>query len=146
MTYPAVLGCNVAGIVAAVGSSVSTFSVGDKVVSDTPAYVVKQPKYGAWQRYVTSKARTSCRVGPDQNLEQAIAIPFGLLTAVAALSLTLGMERPPQQGEGKVLIWGAGGSVGGYAVQYATRVSLAGRECGRKANEARLTSHRSAIP
>lgn len=49
---------------------------------------------------------------------------FPLQTAVGALQLSLGMERPGQGSfEEKVLIWGAGGAVGSYAVQYAHSVS-----------------------
>ena len=57
---------------------------------------------------------------------EAIALPFPLQTAVAALHVYLGMEVPGGRAataqEEKVLIWGAGGAVGGYAVQYAKSV------------------------
>jgi NADPH:quinone reductase-like Zn-dependent oxidoreductase len=50
-------------------------------------------------------------------------LPFPLQTAVAALHMYLGMElpgeRPADAPAQKVLVWGAGGAVGGYAVQYA---------------------------
>lgn len=49
---------------------------------------------------------------------------FPLQTAVAALHLYLGMEKPGKgKSEEKVLVWGAGGAVGSYAVQYAKSVS-----------------------
>lgn len=52
-------------------------------------------------------------------------IDFPLQTAVAALHVFLGMSKPGAGGvEGKVLIWGAGGAVGSYAVQYAKSVSV----------------------
>lgn len=58
--------------------------------------------------------------------EVAVALPFPLQTAVAALHVYLGMEVPGGRAatapEEKVLIWGAGGAVGGYAVQYAKSV------------------------
>ena len=54
------------------------------------------------------------------NFDLAVALSFPLSTAVGALHVYGGMEKP---GEGdsnaheneKVLIWGAGGAVGGYA-------------------------------
>lgn len=59
-----------------------------------------------------------------------MALPFPLQTAVGALHVYLGMELPGQAPESvskeKVLIWGAGGSVGGYAVQYAKSVGYTG--------------------
>ena len=51
-------------------------------------------------------------------------VDFPFQTAVAALHVFLGMGRPGSGNEeDKVLIWGAGGAVGGYAVQYAKSVS-----------------------
>lgn len=120
--YPTILGNNVAGTVVSVGSAVTKFAPGDRVISDTPAYTTNDNKYGGWQRLVTSKALTTCHIPPGKALEEAIAMPFALLTAVGALCYTLGMEKPPNCGEGNVLIWGASGSVGGYAVQYARSV------------------------
>jgi NADPH:quinone reductase-like Zn-dependent oxidoreductase len=53
-----------------------------------------------------------------------VLVDFPLQTAVAALHVFLGMgvagSGDPEE---KVLIWGAGGAVGSYAVQYARSVS-----------------------
>ena len=72
---------------------------------------------------------TRCQIG-DVPFDQAIALPFPLQTAVGALRVYLGMELPGQApasvSQEKVLIWGAGGSVGGYAVQYAKSVGYTG--------------------
>ena len=66
----------------------------------------------------------------DASFDQAVALPFPLQTAVGALHVYLGMELPGKAPESvsneKVLIWGAGGSVGGYAVQYAKSVGYTG--------------------
>ena len=52
-------------------------------------------------------------------------VNFPLQTAVAALHVFLGVGLPGSGEEKeKVLIWGAGGAVGSYAVQYAKSVSL----------------------
>jgi NADPH:quinone reductase-like Zn-dependent oxidoreductase len=54
-----------------------------------------------------------------------VLVDFPLQTAVAALHVFLGMGLPGSGKEkDKVLIWGAGGAVGSYAVQYAKSVSL----------------------
>nr|XP_001394807.2 alcohol dehydrogenase [Aspergillus niger CBS 513.88] len=52
--YPFILGNGVAGIVHEVGSSVTRFKKGDRVVSDTPTYQLKETKYGGWQKYVVT--------------------------------------------------------------------------------------------
>jgi len=68
------------------------------------------------------------------SFEQAVLVDFPLQTAVAALHWFLGMGKPEDKDakEEKVLIWGAGGAVGSYAVQYAKSVSVASMlSCGR---------------
>ncbi|CAI7620640.1 unnamed protein product [Penicillium pancosmium] len=117
--YPFILGNGVAGVVEEVGPSVTKFKKGDRVVSDTPNYQLRQPKYGGWQKYVVGAEATTAKVPANTTFEDAAAIPFALLTAVAALHLKLGMGRPKTNRSGKALIWSASGSVGGYAVQYA---------------------------
>lgn len=123
LPYPFILGNGVAGVVEDVGPSVTRFSKGDRVVSDTPSYRAKEPKYGGWQKYVVSREATTAKIPTSSTFEDAIAIPFALLTAVAALHLSLGMDKPGAKRTGKALIWSASGSVGGYAVQYASSVS-----------------------
>jgi NADPH:quinone reductase-like Zn-dependent oxidoreductase len=121
--YPLIPGNNVAGTIVAIGSSVRRFIPGDRVVSDTPMYVAKVNKYGGWQKYVTSLDTTTCKIPDGKSFDEAVVMSFSLLTAVSALTLNLGMPKPDNDGRGNVLIWGGSGSVGGYAVQYAYRVS-----------------------
>ena len=106
-----------------VGQSVTKFKKGDRVVSDTPNYQLKQTKYGAWQKFVVGTETTTAKIPASTAFEDAAAVPFALLTAVAALHLKLGMDKPKTNRNGKALIWSASGSVGGYAVQYAASVS-----------------------
>lgn len=123
--YPFILGNGVAGTVEEVGPGVTRFKKGDRVMSDTPAYQAKATKYGAWQKYVISRGATTAHIAESTTFENAAAVPFALLTAVAALQLGLGMRKPGTGRGGKALVWSASGSVGGYAVQYASSVSAA---------------------
>lgn len=113
-----------AGIVEETGQGVSKFQKGDRVTLDTPSYSLKKSKYGGWQKYVVGKEAMTAKIADGTSFEDAAAIPYALLTAVAGLQLKLGMEKPGANKKGKVLIWGASGSVGGYAVQYAKDVSI----------------------
>jgi NADPH:quinone reductase-like Zn-dependent oxidoreductase len=122
LPYPFILGNTVAGTVEETGIRVSKFKRGDRVIIDTPNYNVKECKYGGWQHYVVCREVTVAKIADRISFEDAAVMPFGLLTAVAGLHLKLGMEKPGAQKNGKVLIWGAGSSVGGYAVQYAKSV------------------------
>ena len=74
-------------------------------------------------RYKVEHLLTQAKIG-DIAFEQAVLIDFPLQTAVAALHVFLGMGKPNSSKEdGKVLIWGAGGAVGSYAVQFAKQVN-----------------------
>ncbi|KAF2034052.1 GroES-like protein [Setomelanomma holmii] len=124
LQYPAVLGTSGAGIVEELGEGVGGFEIGDRVVFDTKAYVVSDQnrRQGTWQQLVTCDASTVAKIG-GVPFEQAVLVDFPLQTAVAALHVFLGMGSPGSgKSEEKVLIWGAGGAVGSYAVQYAKSV------------------------
>ncbi|KAE8867256.1 hypothetical protein PTNB73_05350 [Pyrenophora teres f. teres] len=124
LIYPAVLGTSGAGVIQAVGGDVVGLSVGDRVVFDTKAYVdVEQNRRtGTWQEVVACNTKSVAKIG-DIAFEQAVLVDFPLQTAVAALHVFLGMGKPGSGNrEEKVLIWGAGGAVGSYAVQYAKQV------------------------
>ncbi|EMD94559.1 hypothetical protein COCC4DRAFT_54262 [Bipolaris maydis ATCC 48331] len=121
LAYPAVLGTSGAGIIEAVGEQVQGLAVGDRVVFDTKAYVdaSNNRRMGTWQQLVACDAKTVAKIG-DVAFEQAVLVDFPLQTAVAALHVFLGMGKPGSGAkEEKVLIWGAGGAVGSYAVQFA---------------------------
>jgi NADPH:quinone reductase-like Zn-dependent oxidoreductase len=128
--YPFILGGTIAGTVVAVGDKVTKFQVGDRVVSDTPVYKKRETKYGGWQKYVVGRESISSNIG-NAPFDQAVALPFPLQTAVGALHVYMGMElpstAPASVAKEKVLIWGAGGSVGGYAVQFAKSVGYTGK-------------------
>lgn len=51
MEYPVVLGSPVAGVVEALGSSVTKVAVDDRVVCGTKIFVGKKAKYGGLQRF-----------------------------------------------------------------------------------------------
>ena len=142
LQYPAVLGSSGAGVVEELGTGVTGINVGDRVVFDTAAYVKPSSnrREGTWQQIVISDAKTVAKVSQlprspvfqalkplqigDVEFEQAVLIDFPLQTAVAALHLYLGAGAPGTgSAEDKVLVWGAGGAVGSYAVQYAKSVS-----------------------
>jgi NADPH:quinone reductase-like Zn-dependent oxidoreductase len=126
VSFPLVLGTDISGVVEAVGSDVRGFSVGDEVFG-----MVRFPSVGdsrAYAEYVTAPASDLARKPAGVDHARAAAAPMSLLTAWQFL-VELGHDHPnPLQSEphrpvaldGKnVLVNGAAGGVGHFAVQVA---------------------------
>jgi NADPH:quinone reductase-like Zn-dependent oxidoreductase len=103
-----VLGCDVAGRVAAVGSAVTRFRPGDEVFGDMSAC-----GFGAFAEYVRAPQGALAPKPAALTFQQAAAVPQAGSLAV------LGLRRRPIQPGHQVLINGAGGGVGTFAVQIA---------------------------
>lgn len=100
------LGVDYAGVVETVGSEVNRFQPGDRVFGGST---------GAFAEYLTTSEDGAVVPVPENlSLEQAAAVPVAGLTALQALRDT-GKLQPGQ----KVLINGASGGVGTFAVQIA---------------------------
>src|SRR5215208_3559745 len=100
------LGVDYAGVVEAVGKNVTGFKPGDEVFGG---------RNGAFAQYVAARAdRAIVHKPANLTFEQAAAIPVAGITALQALRDQGGI-RPGQ----KVLVNGASGGVGTFAVQIA---------------------------
>ncbi len=103
-----VLGDDFAGEVEAAGKNVKRFKIGDKVYGATVGG-------GAHLEYLTVSEDGAVALKPDNmTFEEAACIPYGGLTALPFLRDTAKI----QTGQ-KILIIGASGSVGTFAVQLA---------------------------
>lgn len=100
-----VLGREVAGTVVAVGSAVTRFAVGDEV------FGIGQ---GAFAEYSAAREDKLARKPANITFEQAAVIAVSAITALQALT-DVGHVQPGQ----RVLVIGASGGVGSYAVQLA---------------------------
>ena len=98
-------GRDVAGTVVALGSAVTRFSAGDEV------FGIGQ---GSFAEYAVARADKLARKPANATFEQAAVVPVSALTALQALTDVGRVE----QGQ-KVLVIGASGGVGSYAVQLA---------------------------
>ncbi|CAG7652029.1 NADP-dependent oxidoreductase [Streptomyces bryophytorum] len=109
--FPHIPNYDVSGVVAEVGEGVSRWAAGDAVVAFLP---MTAP--GAAAEYVAAPAELLAAAPRTVDLVDAAALPSTGLTAWQALFEHADV-RPGQN----ILVNGAGGSVGGYAVQLAAR-------------------------
>ena len=103
------LGADIAGHVEAVGKNVTQFQVGDAVFGDLAACGL-----GAFAEYVLVPEGAVVPKPTNLTFEQAAAVPVAAVTALQGLRDS-GQIQPGQ----KVLINGASGGVGTFAVQIA---------------------------
>jgi NADPH:quinone reductase-like Zn-dependent oxidoreductase len=101
-----IAGQDMAGTVEAVGPHVTTLKPGDEVYGEVPG--------GAFAEYVCAPADLFAPKPANLTFEQAAAVPISGMTALQGLR-DVGQLKPGQ----KVLINGASGGVGTFAVQIA---------------------------
>ena len=104
-----ILGGDVAGVVEAVGSGVTRFKLGDEVYAN-----LLDHGYGGFAEYVSVPVDVMSLKPPGLSFEEAAAVPMAATTALQGLRHH-GELQPAQ----KVLINGATGGVGSFAVQIA---------------------------
>jgi len=105
------VGIDVAGVVEAVGPTVTRFTPGDEVFADLFSY-----GQGAFAEYVCAREKAFQPMPIGMSFEEAAALPHSAILALQGLRLRNGRTIRPGD---KVLIDGASGNVGPFAVQVA---------------------------
>ncbi|BAW96990.1 putative zinc-binding oxidoreductase [[Synechococcus] sp. NIES-970] len=109
---PAILGCDGAGVIEAIGSDVETFHVGDAVYFCDGG--LGKAGTGNYAEYAVVDARFIAKKPDNLSFAAAAAAPLVLLTAWEALG-----DRARLQAGQTVLIHGGAGGVGHVAIQLA---------------------------
>ena len=104
-----VLGADLAGTVESVGSAVQQLKPGDEVFGE-----ITSSGTGAFAEYACAREKYLARMPAGMTFEEAAALPMAGMTALQGLR-DIGKIQAGQ----KVLIQGASGGVGSYAVQIA---------------------------
>ena len=122
--FPVILGCDVAGDVAEVGSSVIDLKAGDRVLGQAAGISKYKSAEGAFQTYPVLQANMASRIPASLSYEDAAVVPLGLSTAGLGLFAKdfLGLQYPsvePKPTGKTLLIWGGATSVGSNGVQLA---------------------------
>lgn len=105
------MGIDVAGVVDSVGSSVTGFQAGDRVFGDMLAF-----GSGAFAEYLCAPERAFALIPDELSFDDAATLPHSAILAIQGLRRRDG--RTVQPGD-TVLIDGASGNVGPFAVQIA---------------------------
>ena len=126
LKYPTVLGTDVAGEVVAIGSGVTRFRVGERVLghcvgSDKDSNSAAE---GAFQHFAVVLERLASPIPDTMPFEDAAVLPLAVSTAACGLfqSDQLGLRLPMANAEATgetVLVWGGSTSVGSNAIQLA---------------------------
>jgi NADPH2:quinone reductase len=114
--FPMILGWDVAGVVDAVGPGVGGVAVGDRVVAMSAHLFTGRGVYAEW--VALPAALCASAPGAAHDLHRAAALPLAAVTAIQALR-TLGLVAGQ-----RLLVTGATGAVGGFALQLAAHAGL----------------------
>ena len=106
------VGTDAAGIVEAVGPEVTRFKPGDAVMIDMFA----AGKFGAFAEYLSAREKAFQTIPEGMSFEEAATLPHSAVLALQGMRLRGGRTFKPGD---EVLIEGASGNVGPFAVQIA---------------------------
>ncbi len=131
-----ILGSDIAGRIEAVGRNVQQFRPGDEVFGDLSG------RWGGFAEYVCARENALVLKAPSMTFEQAAAIPQAAMLALQALR-DMGRIQSGQT----LLINGAGGGVGTFAIQIAKLydVEITAVDCASKLDMLRSMGARHVI-
>eukprot|EP00253_Pinus_taeda_P005881 PITA_05881 len=120
--FPAVPGCDAAGVVVEVGDGVSKFKNGDEVYTDVQDFTAGRPKQlGTLAQYTLVEEHLVAAKPTNLSFEEAASLPLAIQTAQQAFDIA-----KFEKGQSVFIVGGAGG-VGSLAIQLAKHVYGASR-------------------
>ena len=116
-------GDDIAGSVHAIGSAVTEFHIGDHVAA---LHQLGAPG-GSFAEYALAWDWTTFHLGKDTNFEQAATVPMAALMAAIGLFAMLKVTNgpwAPAANQTPLVIYGAAGAVGAFAIKLANLVDV----------------------
>jgi len=126
LTFPAVIGSDLAGEIVEVGDNVTRLKPGNRVLGMATGLERSRDRAaeGAFQKYTVLMQHMVSPISDELSFEQAAVLPLALSTAATGLfqqdhlALPLPTLDAPDRGQ-TVLVWGGSSSVGSNAIQLA---------------------------
>lgn len=131
VTFPHIPNFDVSGVIIEIGAGVTGWSVGDAVVAYLPA-----TGQGAAAEFVAAPSDLLAAAPRTVDLPDAAALPSAGLTAWQSLFEHAGLRAGQT-----ILINGAGGAVGGYAVQLAKQAGAVVTATASRRSVARVIAY-----
>ncbi|KAI5200985.1 oxidoreductase [Aureobasidium subglaciale] len=125
LSYPTILGADIAGEVVDVGSAVvSRFKPGDRVMAQAGGVSSNTPSGSGFQEYTVVAGVMAAHLPEDLSYTEAVVMPLGIATSGCGLFQKdqLALQYPSLSSEPTgqtVLIWSGASSVGVNAIQLA---------------------------
>ncbi|KAF2813808.1 NAD(P)-binding protein [Mytilinidion resinicola] len=125
VTYPVILGEDVAGTVEAVGrTAAAKFEVGDRIIGMALGTISRRPAHAGFQERLILHHTMACKIPAALSFAEGAVFPLCITTAAFALFgkdyLGLPFPTTTSTSSGKsVLIWGGASAVGSNAIQLA---------------------------
>jgi len=117
-TEPKILGWDASGIVAAIGSEVECYSIGDKVY-----YAGDITRPGSNSEFQIIDERIVGNKPESLSFAESAALPLTSITAWEALFDRLGISQQGDDARKSILIIGGAGGVGSIAIQLASKIA-----------------------
>ncbi|HET9098236.1 MAG TPA: NADP-dependent oxidoreductase [Candidatus Saccharimonadales bacterium] len=112
VSFPAILGGDLAGIVAQVGDEVTNFNTGDKVYGQANAL-----GHGSFAEFSSVKASQLALMPSNLDYIKSASLPLAAVSAYQAL-----IEEAGLKSDQKILIHGGAGGIGYIAIQIAKNI------------------------
>jgi len=124
LQYPFILGTDVAGEVVEIGSGVTGFTKGQRVIAHATSLANKDSRFSGFQEYTIVHATVAATLPSYISFEEGVVVPMAFNTAACGLyeksylDFPYPSESPKPTGQ-TLLVWGASSSVGVSVIQLA---------------------------
>ncbi|CAK7220491.1 hypothetical protein SCUCBS95973_004175 [Sporothrix curviconia] len=149
-SYPRVLGSDTTGVVEAVGSDVTAFKAGDRVVAVTDGFIFGDNGRESYQTYTVAQAATTAKLPDSVPFVKGSTISLAIMTAASIIFDGFKFQVPgseasaeakalPAAGVGPIIaLWGGSSSVGSMTIQLATSLGFSVYTTASPQHHARL--------